>query len=385
MDSRIFLTLIDHVYASALEPHRWSAVTDDLASILRAQNVTAILHGGSSASVLGSTASFGDEAQAAYNSHYYSIDPWAKGWHERNAGAGIFLGHELVDEKVFVRSEYYNDFSKYYDSYHFIGAVAEVTPNLALSIGFHRRREESAFGEADRRLLAVLLPHLERASWLQHKLAEVDIQRGVAYEILDRLALGAIVVDAGGQVLFANRTAEKHLRLGEALTVRHGRLRALDAKASARIDSAIRAVTARGGHGQGTPEPLHVTRANNQPPLSVVVVPLPRQREKLLLTGGAAIVFVADPRLHWTPIGKFATLYGLSPAETRLLQALVNGEQLSDYGERLRLSINTLKVQMKQIFAKTGTTRQSHLIALAIRDLVARIADQSIRRADESD
>jgi DNA-binding CsgD family transcriptional regulator len=55
-------------------------------------------------------------------------------------------------------------------------------------------------------------------------------------------------------------------------------------------------------------------------------------------------------------------LYGLTAAEARLTAALVNGERLEDYAVRQRISINTVRTQSKQIFAKTGLSRQADLI-----------------------
>jgi DNA-binding CsgD family transcriptional regulator len=55
-------------------------------------------------------------------------------------------------------------------------------------------------------------------------------------------------------------------------------------------------------------------------------------------------------------------LYGLTPAEARLMVALVDGERLDHYADRRQISINTVRTQSKQIFAKTGHGRQADLI-----------------------
>ena len=55
-------------------------------------------------------------------------------------------------------------------------------------------------------------------------------------------------------------------------------------------------------------------------------------------------------------------LYSLTPAETQLLQALVQGETLEDYAGRCKRSLYTIKAQLRSLFKKTGTGRQASLI-----------------------
>ena len=57
-----------------------------------------------------------------------------------------------------------------------------------------------------------------------------------------------------------------------------------------------------------------------------------------------------------------ARLYGLTPAECRFTAALLSGQSLTEYGERAGLTRNTLKTELRSLFAKTGTARQSELI-----------------------
>jgi DNA-binding CsgD family transcriptional regulator len=77
----------------------------------------------------------------------------------------------------------------------------------------------------------------------------------------------------------------------------------------------------------------------------------------------AALLIFGDPDANpSTPTQALIELYGLTPAEARLMAALVDGERLEDYADRQQISINTVRTQSKQIFAKTGHGRQADLI-----------------------
>jgi DNA-binding CsgD family transcriptional regulator len=57
-----------------------------------------------------------------------------------------------------------------------------------------------------------------------------------------------------------------------------------------------------------------------------------------------------------------AASYELTPAETRLLEAFLQGERIADYAERTGISMNTVQTHLKRIFEKTGTNRQAELM-----------------------
>ena len=54
--------------------------------------------------------------------------------------------------------------------------------------------------------------------------------------------------------------------------------------------------------------------------------------------------------------------YGLTRAEAQLAQALLRHGSLAACRQALRKSSETLRTQLKALFAKTGTRRQSELL-----------------------
>ena len=67
---------------------------------------------------------------------------------------------------------------------------------------------------------------------------------------------------------------------------------------------------------------------------------------------------------HPLDITPAAQLYDLSPAETRLAEALVNSGSHDGAMKILGISRNTVRAQMASIFRKTETARQGELIRL---------------------
>lgn len=63
-------------------------------------------------------------------------------------------------------------------------------------------------------------------------------------------------------------------------------------------------------------------------------------------------------------LNAFAQSRKITPAEARLLSALVKGSSLREYAKASQLSLNTVRSQLKSIFIKTGCHRQSDLIKM---------------------
>lgn len=54
--------------------------------------------------------------------------------------------------------------------------------------------------------------------------------------------------------------------------------------------------------------------------------------------------------------------FGLTQAEARLLSALLTGERLRLYAERTGIKMSTAKTHLRNLFCKTGESRQIDLV-----------------------
>jgi DNA-binding CsgD family transcriptional regulator len=84
---------------------------------------------------------------------------------------------------------------------------------------------------------------------------------------------------------------------------------------------------------------------------------------------GIAIFLSADTLQRNVSIGAFAKLYKLSRAEVALVTELLDGVSIIDASALLGISENTARVQLRSVFTKTGTHRQTDLIRLVLTSL----------------
>ena len=188
-------------------------------------------------------------------------------------------------------------------------------------------------------------------------------------ETLDLIDLAVMLVDRTGRVFYANRAASGHLSAGSIIRLCCGRLVPLSAESSAGMRAAL--ANLRNGSSQsrhGVVVPLN--DADGLIRAVLWVLPLSSNRGGRLddVPGAecAALVIreIAPPRAISNEF--FTRSYGVTQAEARLLKTLAEGMTVSEAGEVLKVSLNTVKSHLKSLFAKTGTNRQAELIRLVL-------------------
>jgi DNA-binding CsgD family transcriptional regulator len=78
----------------------------------------------------------------------------------------------------------------------------------------------------------------------------------------------------------------------------------------------------------------------------------------------AALIFVRDPETPAMATDILQDLFGLTRAQAVVAARVVEGMDPEHIAGALRISLHTVRDHLKVIFAKTGTSRQSQLVAL---------------------
>jgi len=194
-------------------------------------------------------------------------------------------------------------------------------------------------------------------------LAQVAVALTVV--LMNALSQAVFVVDVKGCVLLLNRLASQFVARKDALTIFNGVLRAASPSDTTALHRSIaRAGQPAGGNGGGAAQALRLQRPSGNGPLPVLVTALPEMRWAQP-NRPAAAVFVGDPgqELETDP-GRLRHWYNLTGAEARVAALLAQGRTVEEVAELLGVQPNTVRVQLREVFAKTGTTRQAELVRL---------------------
>lgn len=229
-----------------------------------------------------------------------------------------------------------------------------------------KRRKGPAPWDAE--MLRQVAPHLRRSFELHNQFLTLNMQQAATRHVLDHFPVGVILVDAQGRVLTMNSSAAAIIELEDGIAVDRLGVHANSSQETATLRGLI-ATAARAGNGRDIERggAMMIERPSALRSLWVLVAPLAGNRSKDETLPSVVALFVSDPdRRHEIPVDALERFFGLTPAELRLLEALVNGKSLEEASEEFHVSKNTLRTQLHQIFRKTDTSRQSEVIKLVL-------------------
>ena len=183
-------------------------------------------------------------------------------------------------------------------------------------------------------------------------------------EGLDAVGLGAALLSTSGHVVRANDQALRHV--GGQITLVHGRLAVQDRNAAEALRQFLRTVQDDPLEAAEREHLLRLPRDGQRPLVArAFSVPPPLRG---LLEGAAALVVLLDPDEHPCPTATaLQKTFGLSRGEALIALHLIRGDSLREIAAARDVSIGTVRVQLKAIFAKTQTSRQSELVWLLAR------------------
>ena len=191
--------------------------------------------------------------------------------------------------------------------------------------------------------------------------SSADFRASVAASALDVLYQGVVLLSPSRRVVLVNRSAEALLNQSDGLRVEQQFLRFSDAEATERFDQFVHdALNAKKDSGDRV---VAVKRPSSAAPYHVVVSALPALSPDG--PGGGVAVLIDDPEAVLRPgAGALRVLFRLTGAEERLAIALLAGKTLEEIARDHSISKETVRAQLREIFAKTGVNRQSELIRI---------------------
>jgi DNA-binding CsgD family transcriptional regulator len=188
--------------------------------------------------------------------------------------------------------------------------------------------------------------------------------RGVQHDVLDRIAVGIILLDRSGQVVHANRAASRLAAEGRPVRIARRNLVAAMPRNDKRLSALIRSAL------QGAPPAaIGISAPEDGKLVTVLAMPM-RERDREWLNGldvgdVAAIVFLSDPTfVPEIPVKWVMDAFGLTPAEARVALSTAGGASVPETAAQCGGSRNTVKTHLRRVFAKTGVGRQSELANL---------------------
>ena len=231
-----------------------------------------------------------------------------------------------------------------------------------------RRRSDGVVDEHAKGRMALLVPHIRRSVLIGKIIDLKKVEAAALADSLDTLSAGMFMVDSTGRIVHAN--ASGHSMLAETKVLRSvgGLLGAIDPVGNqALLESFAAAESGDPAVGRrGIAVPL---KAREDESYVANVLPLTSgaRRKAGISYCAVATVFVHKAALDLSPPEAIVKEFSLTPAELRVLFAIVEIGPVPEAAEVLGVSEATARTHLRHLFEKTGTSRQAELIKLVAK------------------
>lgn len=354
--------LVDGCYAAVADEGLWPRALDEVAAAVGALGLVVMAVGLTNRTLASESLS---EANAAYAAGWWHLDPRAA----RAASAVIRPGnlvrdHDLISAEEQRRDVFFQDFCRPHRLGEFASYAAPDTAGGLLSVGAFRRIEDGGYEADHLALLRRLAPHVARAYTLTATLAQARAT-GNELPVLGDAGFGTILLGPNGHVHGMNAAAESLMK-GRLQPGPGGALQAVLPSERDRFERAV--VTQLLGTGSSV---LMLRGAPGLRPVSVEVVSL-RQADVAEFPGAApgARVLVVLRDVFGRAEGSIEPLLvqlGVTPAEARVAMLVGRGLPPDKVAHRLAVSADTVRSQLRAVYAKLNLKRQSELAGLVTR------------------
>jgi DNA-binding CsgD family transcriptional regulator/PAS domain-containing protein len=279
---------------------------------------------------------------------------------ERLVGDALVTRSALMEDRDFLRTEYYNECIRPLGGFHALFSK-ESRGGETLMVGVCRPRRTKDFGSTEITTLRMLLPVLGTALELQRRLGASERHNAALTSVLDRLPTGVILIDRDAHPVFANARAVAIAAEGDGIGFDESGVFGATAAATQRVRGAIAEVAA---DGMAAVRRLRLERPSLRPALAVTVLPVARLH--LGIAGTLAphcALFINEPGAA-IEVSELSKVYRLTSREGEVAALLAGGLDLKHVAERLGLGVSTVRSHLKRIFSKTGTHSQASLVAM---------------------
>lgn len=376
LTEKAILETIESIYDAGIDKESWNHALKKLCDVTGCASSTMMLRSHQRlATDMHADYEIDPHAWKVYNEHFWSTDLWTANGSKVPSGAARY-GEELVPHNELIRSEWYNDFCQPNKFERLLVGIMDNNKDRFWHISIFRSHSLDTFDEETKKVFTQLLPHLRRSAELGMRLSLLSDWKKAAVNFLDGLPFGILLVGNSQKILYANKYSQNVFAQCDGLKTKSGEIVALNSNINKKIYRFLKISTLKQHddlHQLGST--ISVPRPSGRRHYSLLVAPIWRTAEKTVLfevtaDSPAAIVIIVDPEFVAIPLSeRLQDQFDLTAAEAEATSLLVSGMTIDEIAIRLGKTSGTVRNQIKCVFGKTDTDRQSALIRLLMSDV----------------
>lgn len=355
------------IYDAAFDPLGWPAALAEVGEAIDARaSFLFSSHSDIDPRAILQTHNLSQEMVEGFSGEWHTQDEWAIAAQRagRMRRGTLVTGTELVPVPQMLRTAFYNEFCKRHGIHFLLGSVlfdgSEADAMPLTHLCWYRTPGERDFGEVEKSQVRALVPHFRRALRIQRRIGWLAGEQ--TQPAMSAMRLASFILDARGRIVHRNPVAAELLASLPSGSSRFGELRSIGLRCTPGIPEAIAACR------PDAPVPIVAMLQDPQPRVvQATLMALPTEGRMPLAAPSQAryLLLVELPRHGGLQTAQaVAPLFGLTPAEVRVLGGLLDGTPPVAIAEAAGTSLPTVRTQISNILSKTGTAGQTELLVL---------------------
>ncbi|WP_428664058.1 helix-turn-helix transcriptional regulator [Reyranella sp.] len=358
--------LLDLIYDAAADDSLWVAVLREIANLTNSAGGVLLCQSGRDRTLFFEHhCNTSDECIRVLKERHV-LNPWTIHMATKQPVGVVVASDEILALPELRQTAFFDEVLRPQGLGHSAMIGLAQKPDFGVAFSMNRGPRQGSYSEQELRFLQKLTPHLQRSMKLGLRVDAYKALQRAEFRTLDSLAVGVILLDRKARILFANTAARSFEGEHGPLGLRQAGLVHASPLHSRRLNNLVQS-TLR-GVPMGT---ISVPRADGGDSLTILALAASVRAQDVdrladaNLQGAAVVLFIIDPaNKAGIPATWLMDAYGLTPAEAKVALAVSSGLSIPETASQLHLSPNTIKTQLRNVFAKSGVNRQTDLARL---------------------
>lgn len=230
-----------------------------------------------------------------------------------------------------------------------------VSPQLSMAQNQYSERNQ------------ILLEHFNQALNIAKRIYQLEEKNHSLNSLLDHIPVGVILVNAKSEILLTNELAEETLQLGQGLYQRNKNLVTQQSESTDLLNQYVEELSSLGPNESSSRGlPIQIGQETDVQTM-VILSPVNHLQNPSLERNASVVVFISPSRPDVElDLAAFADGYNLTPKEARIVNYIAQGMSPPDIADKIFVSYNTVRTQLKSVFKKTNVSSQSELASLVL-------------------
>jgi DNA-binding CsgD family transcriptional regulator/PAS domain-containing protein len=365
-DEREVSDLIAQIYDAGLDPSLWVDVLAGIAHFVGGPAAMLLTESAAKKSVYDHGTD--PRYRQLYFDHYIDLDPATTGAFSADIDEPL-AASDIIPHHEFLATRFYREWARPQGLADFVICRLDHSATSRAMIRVFRHARDGAVDEQARRRMRLIAPHVRR-SVLVGRLIDLKTAETATYaDVLDGIGAGVFLVDAGARIVHANIAGQVLLEAANVLRAVDGRVVAGDSGIN---ETLRRTLAAAAGSSDKAADITRVvvlltTRAGEQYVAQLLPLTSGKPQRASIVPPAVAVLFVHKTALQAPSLpDAIVKSYGLTPAELRVLLAIVELGSVPEVARALGLASSTVRTHVLRLYKKTGAGREADLVKLVV-------------------